>query len=140
VTQEVVVEEQEVWISWYSRRNNIWSRRSRRSRVCYLQILSGTPNSVPLTQVAEVEELLQDVVIQVLAGAGGAGGGGAGGIEGHLQEVQQEQLIQVVEVVEVDKQDLPTRWRCTGSSRRFRYRYRKRIKQGQWIVATESTI
>jgi hypothetical protein len=26
------------------------------------------------------------------------------------------------------------------SSRRFRYRYRKRIKQGQWIVATESTI
>jgi hypothetical protein len=29
---------------------------------------------------------------------------------------------------------------CTGSSRRFRYRYRKRIKQGQWIVATESTI
>jgi hypothetical protein len=55
----------------------------------------------------------------------------------HLQEVQQEQLTQVA-VVEVVQNmiQLPSSRR----SRRFRYRYRKRIKQGQWIVATESTI
>jgi hypothetical protein len=48
---------------------------------------------------------------------------------------QQEQLIQV----EVVEEDLEFQL-LIGGSRRFRYRYRKRIKQGQWIVATESTI
>jgi hypothetical protein len=47
---------------------------------------------------------------------------------------QQELLtLEVVEVVEDFQVDV-------GGVRRFRYRYRKRIKQGQWIVATESTI
>jgi hypothetical protein len=73
------------------------------------------------------------------AGTGGTGGGGAAG-----------KVVSCNSGGAAGTANTGGRWwwinRTTdstnrvGGNRRFRYRYRKRIKQGQWIVATESTI
>jgi hypothetical protein len=70
-------------------------------------------------------------------GTGGLGGGGTRGAPG--TGVRQVQLIQEVEVDGGGTPGGPSGCRG-GGNRRFRNRYSKRIKQGQWSVATESTI
>jgi hypothetical protein len=82
-----------------------------------------------LDQVYLIQEFMQVevevvVVVDKLQDLGGTGGGGAGGWT-RSQELQ-EQLIQAVAVEEeMDFQLLDS-----GGTWRFRYRYRKRIKQG----------
>jgi 2'-5' RNA ligase len=61
---------------------------------------------VPHTQVAEVEELLQDVVIQLVEQVG-LEVEEQEELEVDQQQLEEQQILEVVEVVEEDKQDLP---------------------------------
>jgi predicted metal-dependent TIM-barrel fold hydrolase len=83
-----------------------------------------------LDQVYLIQEFMEEVVEQVhtFPGTSGTGGTGGGGMVDQEEVVveQQEQLTQAEEVEVLDHNPGPRKWR----SRRFRYRYRKRIKQG----------
>jgi hypothetical protein len=107
---------------------------------------SAAGGIILVEQVEQEQIQLQYYQVNSVTYAGGGGGGSvcSGGtleqveqagveqVRKHLQQQQQDQLILVVVAEVVDPQEQAVERR----SRRFRNRYRKRIKQGQWIVAS----